>query len=179
MDTGAYVNVKCTRQQGAALLIKDRAYRTDAISRHAFEKCFIKNHTQWLSFANDELARGITLNDIVFVTGCDLTKEWTIATFNEATYDVEASFSVNVPPGAAGAGVWGEWQSEAHVPNRSGPGPLLPPPLPTSNSVTSGESDRNTFQANFNQCIFLRGYRIFRRIIPFTLRLKALQSPRN
>lgn len=159
------------------MLIKDRAYRSDALSRKSFAEVILKKHVSWLTFANDVLGRGVSLRDIVLVTGCDLTKEWTIATFNEETVDVDVSFSVNALPGSAGCGIWGEWRSEVHVPNRSGPGPLLPP---LSALTITGESRGTLSQTDFNQCIFIRGYRIFRPLkIAFARKLKAAAEPED
>lgn len=177
LEAGSWVKVKCAKQGGAALLVKERAYRSDALSRKPFVEVIVRNHESWLTFANDVLGRGISLRDIVLVSGCDLTKEWTIATFDEETVNIDVSFSVNALPGSAGCGVWGEWQSELHVPNRSGPGPLLPPLSPSSTMIEQSRSPPS--QADFNQCIFIRGYRIFRRLLPFALKLKAAAEPED
>lgn len=166
------------KQKGAALLIKDKAFRSDALSLKSFAQTIIQNHVSWLAFANDTLGRGISLRDIVLVTGCDLTNKWTIATFDEETVDAEVCFSVNALPGSTGFGIWGEWQSEVHVPNLSGPGPLLPPPLSASTSTTESTEiiSRTT---DFNQCIFIRGYHIIHRLLPFALKLRAAAEPQD
>lgn len=172
---GAWVNVKCVKQSGAVLFIKDKAYRFDALSRRSFAASIIKNHASWLAYANDVLGRGISLRDIVLVTRCDFTKEWSTATFDGKSVNVEASFNMTTAPVSTGRGACGECQSEVHVPNRSSPGPLTPPP-PSASTMDIDQPRDALRQTDFNRRVFIRGYRIF-HILPFTIKLKAAAEP--
>ena len=92
---------RCRRGKGAFLSIPFNARREDAIRTKVFET-YIRTHCDsWLELA---ILGGfdVKLEDIIFVTGCDLTSSWAMATFTNPPWDAEMSLSV-LPVGRASA----------------------------------------------------------------------------
>lgn len=231
LQAGASFEISCSHERGAALIIKNEAFRQDASKgfQHELGNMMKRNYVQWHSFAKSKCGSQFELSELVLVTGCDLTKEWTTATFNEEKTEFNATFTVQAPPVTITGGLWGEWESSVHFPRRSGPGLLqpisrpsspslssstpLPPPtssppsppssflsrvwsrqpqsLPTpspspspSSSSPSSASKLAQFDVplakDYNQCIFIRGYRIFlrfRQIVKLRAAAEAQRLP--
>lgn len=150
--------MKCVEKSGATLVIKDCAYREEAKSKGAIGEAFNRNFNRWFRHVTDTtngLGVDIEERDFVAVTGCVLTKEWTMSTFEESSYDVDVQLTVQSDGiGSIGLGAWCEWESTIDVPHHSGPAPLEPPPSAASTSTQVHEE----FDA-FNQCIFIKVYR--------------------
>ncbi|KAH8984652.1 hypothetical protein EDB86DRAFT_2810657 [Lactarius hatsudake] len=91
-DTGA--SFKCRSNKGAFLSLPLNGMREDAIHTKAFETYICKHCNSWLEFtlANEI---DIRLEDIIFVTGCDLTASWAMAVFVNSL-DPEISLNVRV-----------------------------------------------------------------------------------
>ncbi|KAH8107367.1 hypothetical protein DFH11DRAFT_1517667 [Phellopilus nigrolimitatus] len=180
VEAGANISLACSRKQGAALLIKNHAYRFDARSLRAFAQCMKDNYSTWRAFAKDVHNRDVALHDIVLVTGCDLTAEWAMATFNESERGASVSFEVGQAPfGSGDFKLWGEWTSNVHVPHRCGPIPTLPPASRESLLITGGSPSSGQAKDNYNQCIFIRGYRIYRRFWRVPKKIKGAAEPKD
>ncbi|KAF8466771.1 hypothetical protein JB92DRAFT_2773813, partial [Gautieria morchelliformis] len=70
---------QCTKETGAALIIGEDAERRNALEKHIFIRYVLENHHVWLKFANDVHNRGINLDELILVTGCDRTSAWASA----------------------------------------------------------------------------------------------------
>lgn len=92
-DGGASASFRCRRNKGAFLSLPFNATRQDAIRTKVFET-YIRRHCDgWLEFA-DRLGFDAKLEDILFVTGCDLTTSWAMATFVNHPLDAEITLTV-------------------------------------------------------------------------------------
>lgn len=170
IQTGVTVNLECSNRQGAALLIKHPAYREDALRRRDLRKYMLKHYRTWLPFIRDNLGREIELSEVVLVTGCDLTADWATAAFVEGSKKASISFTVGDPIVAtAQASLWGSWQTSVNVPHRCGPSPSTRP-VPNDALVPRVDASPAT---EFNQCIFIRSFRMMERPLFLPPVLKA------
>ena len=96
-----FATFRCRGREGAFLSLPFNAHREDAIRTELFETYMIKHCANWLELA---IIRGfdVELEDIIFVTGCDLTSSWAMTTFINPSWDAEMSLSVQ-PVGHASA----------------------------------------------------------------------------
>ncbi len=139
---------------------------------------------------------------MVLVTGHDMTNEWATATVVDRTLNCEIEFKAgdnSSPFGVISASAWGSWTSSVNLPLRFGP--IRPPDRNTartnlSNNSTHSDayevtnahavepSDPTTSnydesnEPSPNQCIFLRGYRVFVRPL-FPHKIKAAAEPKD
>lgn len=155
-------------QQGAALVIKHPAYREDTRSEKNLKDYMLQHYRSWIAFFRDNLGYDVALQDIILVTGCDLTADWEMATFNERTTQCDIEFKVGDPAfGPSGSSAfWGTWQSSIHAPHRCGPCPTQPPVSPNDPSTVDNaisQEDGPDKGPKYNQCIFLRGFRVRER----------------
>ena len=180
-DSGGGFSFECSQQQGAILIMGDVAYRQDILEKKRFADYMIKHHRSWASFTNNRLERGVSPSDLILVTGCDLTSEWACAAWCEKTNSGRLNFVVGVPGVVEGSlSLWGRWECSQSVERNVGPQPLVPPE-PTRPSPQSAALDTPSMPSSeitsslpslappttFNQCVFLRGFRIADRSIWF------------
>lgn len=92
---------RCRRGKGAFLSLPFNAYREDAIRTKVFETYIRRHCDSWLELA---IIGGydVKLEDIIFVTGCDLTSSWAMATFMQPPWDADMTLSIR-PVGPASA----------------------------------------------------------------------------
>ena len=98
--TSASFRCRRNNKGGAFLTLPFSAVSEDAIRTKAFETYIRKHCDSWLDFAivNNLDAR---LEDIILVTGCDLTSSWAMAAYTNPS-DPEITLSVRPePPGSA------------------------------------------------------------------------------
>ncbi|KAF8258507.1 hypothetical protein EI94DRAFT_1129103 [Lactarius quietus] len=149
-DGSAEVTFSCKRKQGAVLSLPIQARCENTVALGDFRKWMIDHIDHWFAWAR-ELGVGIDrMEDIVLVTGAHLTKSWANIAFLEDQIDALVSFEVQVD-----ADIDINWRVS---PDRI-KGALL-------NQGPIGKDLRE------NQCIFIRGYRVTRKlkILPRTLK---------
>ena len=157
---GTSAQLKCTKEHGAVLVIKENAYRSEAKSQRALIERFNAYFDQWFKHitgtTGENLGVDIDERDLVVVTGSALTKEWATSIIDKRSDD--ADFQVSIELGSIAtldAGAWIKWESNITVPHREGPRSLEPPP---AGAQSSAEND-----PQFNQCIFLTVCRRYSR----------------
>lgn len=141
----------------------------------------LKHYRSWVHFARENLGRDVHVRDLVLVTGRDLTKQWATATFLEKAKDAGISFQVGDGFGSllgqAGLSLWGSWSSNTLVPHRSGPVAVVPPEEVVSSQLRiEGSNDQPVSPSvsnKYNQCVFLRGFRVRERTRLFPRVIKA------
>ena len=91
------VSFKYERTRGAAVLsLPVAARREDTLAHDDFKRWIVKHIDSWFDFAR-ELGMGIQqMEEIILVTGCDLTRSWTNIAFFGGQVDAEVSFRVKV-----------------------------------------------------------------------------------
>lgn len=167
----------------------DMAYRQDVLELRRFSDYIIQNYHSWLTFANDTLGRGVSLEDLVLVTGCDKTSQCACAAWSDSSHSASASFVADTPGFVTGrASIWGRWESSNSVDRNARPQRLAPSgalnlavsePDSFKEGITSQDSlvshlTTSELSAGSDQCVFLRGFRIGERSTWF--KRKALIS---
>jgi hypothetical protein len=150
-DEAASASFRCRRSKsGAFLSLPFNCESVDAIRTKAFEIYTRKHCDSWLEFAiaNDHDVR---LEDIILVTGCDLTSSWAMAAFVNPS-NPEISLGVRVSEAGIASFQWAATNQPHH-----------------------NEPSQNVLKSH---CVFLRGFRA-KRILPFfKTSLKAAAEPR-
>ncbi|KAH9074322.1 hypothetical protein EDB83DRAFT_2219069 [Lactarius deliciosus] len=101
MDRGAAsASFRCRGNKGAFLSLPFNVDSVDAIRTKTFETYIHKHCDSWLEFAIINNL-DVRLEDIIFVTGCDLTSSWAMAAFVNS-WDPEIKLSVASQAGSAG-----------------------------------------------------------------------------
>ena len=80
------LSFRCSRQQGAVLAMPNEALSQDALNRRIYRNYMIENCERWLAFS-EQRGLDLRIEDIVLVTGCDLTATWTVAAFTNSECD--------------------------------------------------------------------------------------------
>ena len=180
MQAGGGVSFECVKNQGAVLVMGDIAYRQDAVDLARFSDHIVANHRTWLAFANERLGRGLSVTDLILVTGCDKTSNWACAAWSDSSHSASASFVVEAPGLVQGsASIWGHWESSSSVDRNAGPH-RLDPTIPTNPVFQSPLSDAMSIDeppslqepsheaplvppVRSNQCVFVRGFHMGHR----------------
>ncbi|KAN0131606.1 hypothetical protein V8E53_010448 [Lactarius tabidus] len=138
----------CRSSPGAFLSLPFSGISEDAIRTKGFDTYIRKHCDSWLEFAtiNDF---DVQLEDIVLVTGCDLTSSWAMAAFIDSS---ETEISLGVHPASVGSARF-QWSF--------------------TNQPHNNERSQNV---EGSHCVFLRGFRA-KRISPFFVMLKAAAEP--
>ncbi|KAH9041179.1 hypothetical protein EDB84DRAFT_963989 [Lactarius hengduanensis] len=146
-DEAASASFRCRRNKGAFLSLPFNADSVDAIRTKAFETYIRKHCDSWLEFAviND---LDVRLEDIILVTGCDLTSSWAMAAIANSWDPIRLS----VQPSQAGSARF-QWD--------------------VTNQPHNNEPNQNAMKSH---CVFIRGFRA-KRILVFKT-LKAAAGPR-
>ncbi|KAH8984117.1 hypothetical protein EDB92DRAFT_1501950 [Lactarius akahatsu] len=149
------VSFSCRKKQGAAVLslpIQARCENTVALGD--FGDWAIEHIDRWFAWAR-ELGMGINrMEDIILVTGAHLTRSWTNVAFLEGQTDARVSFRVQV---VADTSI--NWD--------------VSPDRVMGAVLSYGPTGENLPE---DQCIFLRGYRVTRRLMILP-RLKGAAGP--
>ncbi|KAH9008785.1 hypothetical protein EDB85DRAFT_1542726 [Lactarius pseudohatsudake] len=137
---GTSASFRCRRNKGAFLSLPFNANRADTIRTKAFETYIRKHYDSWLRFAivND---LDVRLEDIILVTGCDLTSSWAMAAFVNS-WDPEITLSVHA---SRAGGARFQWS--------------------VTNQPHNNETKQNVEKSH---CVFIRGFRA-KQILPSTV----------
>jgi len=172
-------------------MMRDVAYRQDAVHKKPFYEFIIKHHRSWLDFAHS-LGHDISLSDLILIDGCDRTSEWACAAWFEMSQPVRFNFvagALGIADG--GASLWGRWVSPQSLDKNVGPRPPVPAigvegtVLQLPSSCVFFDDGLAFLQASspvsllvppppFNQCVFLRGFQMGDRATFFKHRKKRV-----
>ncbi|EJD03592.1 uncharacterized protein FOMMEDRAFT_83093 [Fomitiporia mediterranea MF3/22] len=173
---GARVNFLVSNQQAAALRIKHSAERVNASRLGLYRSYMLKHYKSWWRFIRD-LGFDFELEDIILVTGHELTANWATATLIESAthggFRIQAGDAVAL---SASTSISGASESAIHVPIRVGPSPYNPPLQHLRNH--NGDINRDDIEPFKDQCIFLRGFRVKERLFMFT-KMRAAAEPED
>ena len=84
-----------TTRAGAVLSLPVTARREDTLIGNVFGRYMVKHIDTWFAFARN-LGLVHQMEEIVLVTGCDLTRSWTNIAFLGGSGDAQVSFGVEV-----------------------------------------------------------------------------------
>jgi hypothetical protein len=155
-------------EAGALLMTKHQTFSEDMELRGTFSRQLLKHHSKWLSFAQDQ-GRPVELEDLILVTGLDLTKDFAMLSFANNSSDFDINFQVGVSQYATGSiSAWGSWHTTSSTQDNWGPQHTATPSALRADralrSITSeGDSAEAIPSDEYRQCVFVRGYRIRRR----------------
>ncbi|KAI0289868.1 hypothetical protein BC826DRAFT_1187613, partial [Russula brevipes] len=89
------ISFSCSRQ-GAILSLPVPARRLETVAKGVFGKWIVNHIDRWFAFTQ-RLGLGITrMEDILLVTGCDLTRSWANIAFLQGRGEARVSFGVQV-----------------------------------------------------------------------------------
>ncbi|KZV74504.1 hypothetical protein PENSPDRAFT_681884 [Peniophora sp. CONT] len=187
---GGSVEFESSANRGAVLVTPDPIYWIDALHILSYKEYTQGNIENWLEYARNH-GHDISLEDIILVTGVDLTTSWATAVFNDAR--LEAGFGLDVQFSGSSAGLHlacqYSWQSTSSALVNSGPAPTRPRPLgdptsplsppflapsgPNSGNTAIGNLERPPLNTTQNQALFVRHIRAKRRRLWRGLKLEA------
>lgn len=178
MEPGAHLSFQLTRKRGAALVTKHRTYREDITHRAVFGLYTKEHYDSWIKFS---LKHGSDIKPIL-VTGVDLTRDFAMIAYSDNNASLSSEFTISVPLAASvSASVWGTWRTEGLVHTNCGP-QVCTPPTSTNMSVipSTGSAQADPTRDGYNQCLFIRGYTMRKRVPGFPgLVLKGQAGPHD
>ncbi|VDC01180.1 unnamed protein product [Peniophora sp. CBMAI 1063] len=123
---GGFAGFSATSKRGAILATPDPIESHNAIHIGSYKKHAMENMESWHEFAVRR-EHDIALEDLILVTGVDLTTSWATAIFSDT--ELEAGFGLKVQFADVGAGIQlacqFSWQSTFGALVNSGPVPAL------------------------------------------------------
>ena len=151
-----------TNEKGAALILPSEACREDTMNLKLFKEHMLKYYRQWYTFALTECQRDIKLSDLILVTGCDLTRQWAMATYFRRNREISAALAAQAAPVAeAKFSLSAGWRTTQPMNTRRGPPQALH--LQPRQDDNEAQDDNRTLVNN--QCIFLRGFYVKERLV--------------
>ena len=104
------------------LILGEDADHSNALQKQQFIDYVLENHSMWLKFANDVHEHGVSLDQLLLVTGCDRMSAWACTAFSASSNNLGLEFQVgNVGVAQGGISVWGSWNDFQSVHVHSGP----------------------------------------------------------
>ncbi|KAJ7588408.1 hypothetical protein C8J56DRAFT_68664 [Mycena floridula] len=141
MDFGAGIEFTSSSKSGATLVLPDGASRSGYENHTILRDYIAQNIQSWFAYVNG--TRGREASHLCLVTGCDKARSWAVASFSSADTPTKVSLTFKATVvGAAASYSWHEVNSAA--------------------TRVSREPEKKE-----NQCVFVRGYNLNQRIIPF------------
>ncbi|KDQ18908.1 hypothetical protein BOTBODRAFT_126729 [Botryobasidium botryosum FD-172 SS1] len=173
---GGKVGFQSYGDTGAALATTDEMCSLDILHKTAFQAYMRKHIDYWVVFAYN-LQLGIKEEDIILVTGCDLTTSWAAAAaaLKQEAQDVSTSPETGLLGGSGSLASRSAWSSDRHVGHNLGPHTRLtqgaidanPGALVLTGNTYLSQSSSSLAQVintNYNQRIFIRSYRWMKRM---------------
>ena len=134
----------------------------------------LQHHRTWVDHAN-KLGHMVELHDVLFVTGYDMTLDFSMLAFSSNSRQIGIEFSAGVPAvGSASAAAWGTWRTSMSVHHNCGPQHQHPQ---ADRHFLTDNDDFMAAHPEYNQCVFLRGYRIQKRALLIPKVIKAAAGP--
>lgn len=163
--------IETQSQAGAILVAKHNIYREDQIQGLERMKKYMRdNYETWMGFAAENDHDTVrSYEDLIFVTGHDLTADFALLAFAQVQHTFSAEFHVGASVGAelsAHAAAWGLWKLQQPAFQHIGPQPRT-----ASDSLQHHSSNA---EPTFAQCVFLRGIKIKKRLLPTRLYAAAV-----
>lgn len=159
---------KCTKEQGAVLILKDDARKEAIHPNKTFVDYIRAHHESWYNFAQSVMELDIAREDIVLVRGWVKTSEWAVAAFTERGQSHEISFHGQLGHLAqAGLSLSMTESNMMSVETRSGPHRRPFAQLPEPRTSSTGKNVEVEPDNRRDQCVFLSYYKIkYRKFLP-------------
>jgi hypothetical protein len=161
------LELQTTRSQGALLKTHDQTHVLNAASPDVFKEYMRRNYRSWVRFGQDNY-HSVDYDNLVIVTGVDLTSSCSMLAYAKNSTEMSASFSLEATVfGSASLSAWKDRKHPERSWSSSGSDDYLaslalPTPSPVATTVESGAPLPR-------QCVFLRGWRSRLRRAPTKL----------
>jgi hypothetical protein len=168
LNPGVTLSFNARSEAGALLMTKHQTFSEDMKLHRTFKRQFLKHYRAWVAFAQDQ-GHDVELEDLILVTGLDVTKDFAMLAFANDSGDFDINFQVGASQYATGSvGAWGSWRVANSAHENWGPQETAPPGTIRAASAlrtitSAGESSNAIPNDEYRQCVFIRGYRIRRR----------------
>jgi hypothetical protein len=160
------------------LLTKYKTFCEDAERLGFFKDYMLRNYQTWVDYAN-QLGHMVTLEDILLITGHDMTLDFAMLAFSSNSRQIGIEFEAGLPAVAsASASVWGMWRTTMSVHHNCGP-QHRDPPVQARPLLTEDSHSPDQPQPEYNQCVFLRAFRIRKRAGLIPMVIKAAAGPHD
>ena len=182
---GAGIKYTCSKEEGAVLAIKPYAIREDLRPSKIIKDYVLRNYEHWYDHAEGNLGLDLdrTKGQIIFVTGCDKTAEWDAFAWISDSGQVSLTLRGGAPAAASGAlSIGRKWEMSSSIQHRSFPVAMDLSYLQGGLSSTSagtpvGAQDAPSANNRFNQCVFVRGYKVQKKLRIWPQVIKAGAGP--
>ena len=149
---------ECSGSTGAVLMLPEGGFRKDLLAKKLFHEYAMRNAAAWYQFAGSpDLGRETENVSLYLVTGCDKSRAWGIASYDRPSGGAEISSKfMTVGVGEDGASPVYSWEDYSPATVR----------ISCQDRSISNEARRHSSvhdsnpSPTFNQCIFIRGFRI-------------------
>ncbi|PSR94669.1 hypothetical protein PHLCEN_2v4401 [Hermanssonia centrifuga] len=151
--------------EGALLATKYETRCVDAQQLGTFRKYILAHYKSWFQFANcPDHDHGIDVEDLLFVTGCDMTADFSMLAFKHNKEGQQVRFELGAASIASASASWGTWQCQS--------------PLTYENwgpQTLEDDAGVPLDGQKYDQCIFLRAFGVARRawILPKVIKANA------
>lgn len=175
IDIGTTLRFESSSRRGAILLTKYKTFCEDAERLGFFKEYMLRYQQSWVDFAN-QLGHMVNLDDVLLVTGHDMTLDFAMLAFSSNFRQIGMEFEAGFPAVASGsASVWGTWRTSTSVHRNCGPQHREPPTTHPRSLSIGGNDDADNLLTEYNQCVFIRGFRVRKRagLIPTVIRAAA------
>ncbi|THH29923.1 hypothetical protein EUX98_g4273 [Antrodiella citrinella] len=122
-SVSATYKFESTTKEGAVLMTKSPTTRNDAQRIQFFRDYILENLRSWVAFANGPTqGHGVAAEEIILVTGCDLTHDFAMIAFSQAGGHLAMGFDAGAANVASlGVSAWGHWRCDFPVFENWGP----------------------------------------------------------
>jgi hypothetical protein len=178
MKAGPSISFSTSEESGALFFSSGRTFRRDAECLESLRRYMKDNHESWLTFG---AAKGypVTKDNLIFVTGVDLAKDFNTLVYHKTQRDSKLSLSIQVPTViSAGAKIWKKTHNQ-YVDEAHGPGEKGTPMPPNEDQIlvsTAPEDHAELLEAR--QCVFIRRLILQKRFLWVKV-IKAGAGPHN
>jgi hypothetical protein len=91
-SVSAALDLQTAQEQGAILKTRDQTHVLNATAPDIFKEYMRKNYRSWVHFGKDNY-HSVDYDNLVFVTGVDLTSSCDMLAYQKSSNDMSASFS--------------------------------------------------------------------------------------
>ena len=181
IPAGLEIEFNIRSDNDTVLIMKKPAKRKDTNFVGAFERFMLSNHKQWLNFANEVFGGDIHYEDLLLVTGCDLTTDWANMVTSRHSVNTTVKFCAGVQVVSdLQLSVWGRWDCTTSTDFNCGPLLAANPARSESESYANywqGNRVHNTYdlheggtetgveEGRFDQCVFIRSKRVVKNFL--------------
>ena len=158
---------------GAILITRFKTFRDDAERHRLFKNYIREHHKSWETFAHKN-HHDVKAEDLILVTGRDMTEDFAMLAFSQNEAGFQVQFGAEATNVASGS-VFLWCSRHPKMSTFQNHGPQATDPAAHDSATVFERND----MPRYKQCVFLRGYRIRRRMAFFPWPIKAGAGPHD